>query len=499
MAFRPSDVIGLIWHHPIVSGVVLLLFTPPLFPIMVYFSPLLISTALFVLAMISMGSDHEDTANSYNNDIPFKRVSIEEVDVDGPSLDGERVPKRLKASSKDESWFDKVKNWEGTGRAWVESVLTQEARKSFSSNDSASSRDESIPLLDKAREFFLEDVRKRSPEPEYVPKTSSRPIDGQQTAVSTKDSAPNVPVENSEAVDYSPRSVPVDGSKSLSEVTPDLESEDELIEIAPANIPPSPLFRSKSLPNANATVSIPTDAWKTNNTPSAVPPLAVESIRSLPGKDSEDGKNTSSRLVSTDESSIPPVVEAKLVKRVPADVENSMNSAGVSSPRDVPVTDGSDVSSDLTDPSAGGEVKPNIKPVSSGVISTEGTDRNLADKSLTSSTTDSNSKSGGTSTKSAAELLTPLRQGQQASYGLGTPSAAVALSEKLKVPLADIMSLLAGEDKENASNEGPAGVKVLSSETTTTSSQEEDWSNSDVESPVPHASVPVPSSPEKDV
>ncbi|KAG0590930.1 hypothetical protein M758_1G131500 [Ceratodon purpureus] len=51
--------VTLLWNHPVLTGLLLLVFTPPFFPLLVYFSPLLMSTALCVVALVSVGSQME--------------------------------------------------------------------------------------------------------------------------------------------------------------------------------------------------------------------------------------------------------------------------------------------------------------------------------------------------------------------------------------------------------------------------------------------------------
>jgi hypothetical protein len=51
--------VTLLWNHPVLTGLLLLIFTPPFFPMVVYFSPLLMSTALCVVALVSVGSQME--------------------------------------------------------------------------------------------------------------------------------------------------------------------------------------------------------------------------------------------------------------------------------------------------------------------------------------------------------------------------------------------------------------------------------------------------------
>ncbi|CAK9860570.1 unnamed protein product [Sphagnum jensenii] len=48
------DFVMIFWHNPLLILAVILLFTPPLYPLLVYFSPLLMSTALCVAALLSI-------------------------------------------------------------------------------------------------------------------------------------------------------------------------------------------------------------------------------------------------------------------------------------------------------------------------------------------------------------------------------------------------------------------------------------------------------------
>jgi hypothetical protein len=48
------DLVMIFWHNPLLFLAVILLFTPPLYPLLVYFSPLLMSTALCVAALLSI-------------------------------------------------------------------------------------------------------------------------------------------------------------------------------------------------------------------------------------------------------------------------------------------------------------------------------------------------------------------------------------------------------------------------------------------------------------
>lgn len=102
-----NDFVALVYAHPVITGAIMVLFTPPFFPIVKYFSPLLISTALFMLALLTMG--------------PGKQASEGEDGEDAaaiPDGDGEKVSKRMKP---DGSWKDWVKSIEDSSLNWIAS------------------------------------------------------------------------------------------------------------------------------------------------------------------------------------------------------------------------------------------------------------------------------------------------------------------------------------------------------------------------------------------
>ncbi|XP_024528536.1 uncharacterized protein LOC112345622 [Selaginella moellendorffii] len=59
MAIVVLEIVSLLWSHPILAGLLILLFTTPLFHIVLFFTPLLMSTALCVIALISIGPQIE--------------------------------------------------------------------------------------------------------------------------------------------------------------------------------------------------------------------------------------------------------------------------------------------------------------------------------------------------------------------------------------------------------------------------------------------------------
>ncbi|CAM6023994.1 unnamed protein product [Sphagnum balticum] len=128
MALRVvSDVFGLAWRHPFVCIGVLALFTPPFFPVIRFFSPLLISTGVFVVAMVSLGpsSKHEvPQSDSWGyrkaSDVREEKVGQEQEQNLRPSS-----TKQQRRQGKD-SWTDWLKNVEATGLAWVDQKLKSE-------------------------------------------------------------------------------------------------------------------------------------------------------------------------------------------------------------------------------------------------------------------------------------------------------------------------------------------------------------------------------------
>ncbi|BFI32348.1 hypothetical protein MPTK2_4g05080 [Marchantia polymorpha subsp. ruderalis] len=104
MAVGVWDFVALIWNHPFISCLVLLLFTPALFPVVVYFSPLLISTALCAIALISMNMGE----NPETEDDPYvRRWQSEQVE-------------REQSKPARQSWFQWVRKAEEKTRLWVD-------------------------------------------------------------------------------------------------------------------------------------------------------------------------------------------------------------------------------------------------------------------------------------------------------------------------------------------------------------------------------------------
>jgi hypothetical protein len=130
-----NDFVALVYAHPVITGAILVLFTPPFFPIVKYFSPLLISTALFMLALFTMG--------------PGKQASEGEDGEDAaaiPDGDGEKVSKRMKP---DGSWKDWVKSIEDSSLNWIASPRST-SKLLHKNDDWKNVNDENVSILQDA-------------------------------------------------------------------------------------------------------------------------------------------------------------------------------------------------------------------------------------------------------------------------------------------------------------------------------------------------------------
>ncbi|KAJ7568379.1 hypothetical protein O6H91_01G030100 [Diphasiastrum complanatum] len=130
MSTKIMNLMALVWSHPILTCCVLLLLSPPLFHIFVYFSPLLISTSLFVVALISIKPHFEETIKEHNAQIPMTSESGVEIDQEEHSQ-CKRMCDKPMGSKEDLPWFHWVKVAEGVGRSWVETHLKVECTSGF--------------------------------------------------------------------------------------------------------------------------------------------------------------------------------------------------------------------------------------------------------------------------------------------------------------------------------------------------------------------------------
>lgn len=105
-----ADLLGLMWRHPLLLCVSLVLFTPPFYPVLRFFSPLLISTAVFLVVVVTFGPALERKASregeGYGND----------VDEMGRPRDGRGNPRGF--------WEDHVKQQRvREERSWLDGMV----------------------------------------------------------------------------------------------------------------------------------------------------------------------------------------------------------------------------------------------------------------------------------------------------------------------------------------------------------------------------------------
>lgn len=149
-----SEIGTLMWDHPYVSCSLLIFLTPPFFPILKFFSPLLISTALFMVALVTMGPQFEDPSDQEGDLQSSSEIDAgDEVDF---RTDGRRDAK-WKKSSKDFHFSpsDWIKSCRESGLAWVEQKLFR--------NDNwraKSLNDENVSILEEAFAHKAEEKRR---------------------------------------------------------------------------------------------------------------------------------------------------------------------------------------------------------------------------------------------------------------------------------------------------------------------------------------------------
>nr|PNR27930.1 hypothetical protein PHYPA_028522 [Physcomitrium patens] len=102
-----SDLTALIMAHPVIFGLSLVLFTPPFYPVLKFFLPLLISTALFILMLFTMGPKGATGNQAGGLESEEKHVAH------GGDAD---VSKRTKSEG---SWTDWVKRIEESSMSWM--------------------------------------------------------------------------------------------------------------------------------------------------------------------------------------------------------------------------------------------------------------------------------------------------------------------------------------------------------------------------------------------
>ena len=131
-----SEIGSLVWSHPYVSCSVLVFLTPPFFPILRFFTPLLISTALFVVALVTMGPHFEEPADQEDDYLINASEFKSGDEADSRRDDGERDVKSRNHSKRVRStWSDRIKSWKDSWISWVERKLQNENWKGGSLND----------------------------------------------------------------------------------------------------------------------------------------------------------------------------------------------------------------------------------------------------------------------------------------------------------------------------------------------------------------------------
>lgn len=138
-----SEIVTLIRDHPYVSCSLLVFLTPPFFPILKFFSPLLISTALFLVALVTMGPQFEDPSEQ-ERELQGSEFNAE----DEAGLRTEEMMRdvKRKKSSKDirSTFSDWVSSCKESGLTWVEQKLRNENWRGASLND------ENVSILQEA-------------------------------------------------------------------------------------------------------------------------------------------------------------------------------------------------------------------------------------------------------------------------------------------------------------------------------------------------------------
>lgn len=254
MAFQVvADLVGLVWRHPMVSCLVLVLFTPPFFPLIKYFSPLLISTGLFILLLVTMGpgkslsSSSSTTPLGEGEEFELRRVTTPKVWKDDRSLyteeeevdeNGGRTFKRRKA----DGWMDWVKEIEESGLAWVEKKLKNENWKGSTLND------ENVSIL---QEAFSDKTHPVSTIPETKPSTRQEASTSSSSSLQAQPSvAKEVILPFSDALDLiNPQAGTIGEVAPLKEEIEFGEGGEQRDQVAPVLVTPHPVRATESSSN----------------------------------------------------------------------------------------------------------------------------------------------------------------------------------------------------------------------------------------------------------
>lgn len=125
-----SEIGSLMSSHPYVSCSFLVFLTPPFFPILKFFSPLLISTALFVVALVTLGPHFEQPPNE-DDEFLINAADFTTEDDQGAG-DGRDQGDARRNRDVPSSW---LKSWKESSISWVEKKLQKENWKGSALND----------------------------------------------------------------------------------------------------------------------------------------------------------------------------------------------------------------------------------------------------------------------------------------------------------------------------------------------------------------------------
>lgn len=118
-----SEIGALMRDHPYVSCSLLIFLTPPFFPILKFFSPLLISTTLFVVALVTMGPQFQGPSEQEDDLQDFSEVNSE-GEAGFRTGDARRDVRRQQSSKEIRlSPGDWINSCKEAGLAWAEQKL----------------------------------------------------------------------------------------------------------------------------------------------------------------------------------------------------------------------------------------------------------------------------------------------------------------------------------------------------------------------------------------
>ncbi|CAM6034838.1 unnamed protein product [Sphagnum compactum] len=175
-----KEFVALIWHHPIGTCCFLVLFTPPFHPVLRFFSPLLISTALFIVAILTMGphlrecsAEDEEEQLRRNSQVDvwedktvqlnhFEEHEAEEIwPVTKTAAGG--VPSPPGKESGKSKWKELRRMYKDKGIAWLDNLFRNENWKGAGLNDeNVSILQEAFPQREEVEAVSLEKSKDKS-------------------------------------------------------------------------------------------------------------------------------------------------------------------------------------------------------------------------------------------------------------------------------------------------------------------------------------------------